>query len=95
MRTRVVVVCPLHDGVRITAGQFPGLDAIITRYYDTANETDSTRLGGTDLRYGFNGNGLPLVLSHNTPNNSIGLLWAEGTIMRPLFPRVSRHKDRV
>ena len=95
VNARVVVICPLHDSVRISAGQFPALDAIITDYYDTANETDSTRLGGTDLRYGFNGNGLPLVLSHNTPNNSIGLLWAEGTVMRPLFPRVSRHKDRV
>jgi hypothetical protein len=36
---------------------------------------------------------LSLVLAHNTPNNSIGLLWAEGPKMTPLFPRITRHKD--
>jgi hypothetical protein len=87
------VVQSLPDSIRIVQGENPALDAIIQKYYDNSNETSSTALGKTDLRYGFAGGGLPLVLSHNTPNNSIGLLWADGPKMRALFPRVARHKD--
>lgn len=89
----VVVVQSLPDGIRTVAGEDPALDAIIQKYYDSSNETSSTALGKTDLRYGFAGGGLPLVLNHNTPNNAIGLLWADGPKMRALFPRVARHKD--
>jgi hypothetical protein len=78
---------------RVPRGTLPDLDAIIDSYYDDENESSSTALGGTDLKYGFAGGALPLVLSHNTPNNSLGLLWADGSKMRALFPRVSRHKD--
>ncbi len=95
IRPFVSVVYPLGEHVRITKGNDPDFDKVIDTYYDSDNETASTRLGGTDLKYGFAGCGLPLVLSHNTPNNSIGLLWAQGSLMRPLFPRITRHKDRV
>lgn len=48
---------------------------------------------------GFRDSRLPLVLSHNTPNNSVGVLW-ENTVddpkstkkFSPLFPRHERHK---
>lgn len=48
---------------------------------------------------GFRDSRLPLVLSHNTPNNSVGVLW-ENTAedprsskgFTPLFPRHERHK---
>ncbi|HEX5183223.1 MAG TPA: hypothetical protein VFW19_08745 [Allosphingosinicella sp.] len=50
----------------------------------------------TDLKMGYANCALPLVLEHNTPNNSIPLLWAEtageqGRAMRPLFRRRDRH----
>jgi hypothetical protein len=93
--SRVLVLYLLADAVAVSKGDNPALDAIIDKYYDSDNETDSTKLGGTDLKYGFNGCALPVALSHNAPNNSIGLLWAEGSNMRALFPRVTRHKDRV
>jgi hypothetical protein len=95
IRPFVSVVYALGEHVRIVRGNDPDFDKVIDAYYDSDNETASTRLGGTDLKYGFAGCGLPLVLSHNTPNNSIGLLWAQGSLMRPLFPRITRHKDRV
>jgi len=95
VHARVLVVHLLPSETKIVAGQDPKLDAILERYYDESNETSSTRLGGTDLRYGFAACGLPLILSHNTPNNSLGILWAKGPRRRPLFPRVTRHKDRV
>jgi hypothetical protein len=50
-----------------------------------------------DATLGFRDSRLPLVLSHNTPNNSIALLWAD-TSERPgskhryaLFTRYERH----
>jgi hypothetical protein len=93
--SRVVVVYEFPESLPVQRGQNPDLDKIIDKYYDSKNEDSSTEIGGTDLKYGFSGCGLPLVLSHNTPNNSIGLLWAKGPKMQPLFPRVSRHKDSL
>ena len=66
----VLVVQPFPEGHRIVAGMFPDFDALIESHYDHENESTSTDLGGTDLKYGFAGGALPLVLSHNTPNNS-------------------------
>lgn len=95
LKISIVIVQRLPNEITLTAGTKPVIDALIQKYYDDTNETASTRLGGTDLRYGFAACGLPLVLSHNTPNNSIGLLWADGPQMRSLFPRVTRHKDSI
>jgi hypothetical protein len=69
---------------------------LTNRYYDPAIETPSIRIGGDHARQGFAGCALPLVLEHNTPNNSIALLWAESRgksahEMRPLFRRRQRH----
>lgn len=65
------------------------------KYYDQLAESKATRVGGTvDVRFGFANCALPVVLCHNTPNNSIYLLWGEDTYSFPgLFPRVSRHRD--
>ncbi len=89
----LVIVQRFPESQRMIRGTSPDFDALIDAHYDDENESTSTALGGTDLKYGFAGGVLPLVLSHNTPNNSLGLLWAEGSNMRPLFPRVTRHKD--
>ena len=70
---------------------------LVNKYYDPAVETVHTRVGGADVRLGFGQCALPLVLEHNTPNNSIALLWAEtqgeagNHAMRPLFRRRQRH----
>ena len=95
LEAKVLVVHELPKNTCIKRGDIPSLDAIIDKHYDKDSESSSTWLGRTDLKYGFAGCGLPLVISHNAPNNSIGLLWAEGSIMHPLFPRVNRHRDRV
>lgn len=67
-------------------------------YYDKSIETSATRKGGVDhLGLGYAACALPLVLDHNTPNNSVALLWAESSgddathRMRPLFRRRQRH----
>ena len=86
----------------------PGLDPddafqkLTHIYYDPVIRTKHTDLGDvTHLGLGFGGCALPLVLEHNTPNNSVALLWAEtdggdrdgkkAHAMRPLFRRRQRH----
>lgn len=70
---------------------------LVRDYYDGSIETKHMKLGGEDARLGFGGCALPLILEHNTPNNSLALLWADTEggdgrhAMRPLFRRRQRH----
>lgn len=89
----------LSDSLSLQRDQESALDALVDKYYDPAIETKSIKVGGTDAKFGFAACGLPLVLEHNTPNNSIGLLWADSPAkpaiphrpMRSLFRRRQRH----
>lgn len=65
------------------------------KYYDHSAFDKHFVVGTTtDARYGFAACGLPLVLAHNTPNNSIYLLWGSDHFsFHGLFPRVSRHRE--
>lgn len=71
--------------------------ALADKYYDPSIENEHTRVAGTDAKLGFGQCALPLVLEHNTPNNSIALVWADTVgkdgrhAMRPLFRRRQRH----
>ncbi|QIZ99876.1 hypothetical protein [Leifsonia sp. PS1209] len=65
-------------------------------HYNEAIETRHSRVGGVKhLGLGYGACALPVVLEHNTPNNSIALLWAEHKdpkpSMTPLFRRRQRH----
>jgi hypothetical protein len=44
-----------------------------------------------NVRFGYDQCGLPLVLHHNTPNNSIYPLWNRRAHRSPLFVRYERH----
>lgn len=69
------------------------------KYYDPIIRTKHTDVGGVKhMGLGYGGCALPVVLEHNTPNNSVALLWAETAgigenshAMRPLFRRRQRH----
>lgn len=62
-------------------------------YWDEDADDENAKVGGKSFRYGYANCALPLVLSHNAPNNSIFLLWAgEDSNVHGLFPRVSRHR---
>jgi hypothetical protein len=67
------------------------------QYFDPKLLDDNKAKGGSDPALGFGGLALPLVLHHNTPNNAVGLLWADtserndGANRRALFPRRERH----
>lgn len=73
--------------------------ALIEKYYtkavDDAVFDVHMKKGNTpDAKYGYADCGLPLVLHHNTPNNSLAILWYYETCpLRGLFPRVQRHRE--
>ena len=94
---QVRVVHLFDEAVRTTRGRDAALQELIDEpdYYDNRAHTSHTALGGTtNVRRGFADCSLPVVLAHNTPNNSIYLLWGEETFhFQGLFPRVSRHTD--
>ena len=95
LQTRVIHL--FDESVAVTAESDPALQALIDDpdYYDPRAHTKATAVGGTfNVRRGFADCRLPVVLAHNTPNNSIYLLWGEeGFHFQGLFPRVSRHTD--
>lgn len=63
-------------------------DSIIDKHFRKGRCCDKSYLGYDECA-------LPLILYHNTPNNSVPLLWYEDDIEERkflgLFPRVSRH----
>lgn len=76
---------------------------LTNNYYNSVLQTEHTDVGGiSHMGLGYGGCALPLVLEHNTPNNSVALLWAETSridrdgkpahAMRPLFRRRQRHQ---
>ncbi len=86
----------LPEAVRLSSDRDAEFWDRTERYYDSAIETDAIRVGGKTAKRGFGECGLPLILEHNTPNNSVALLWAETAgkeahPMRPLFRRAQRH----
>lgn len=92
---QVTQVYLLNHGVQITSASEPDFDVLLNKYYDPAIMDSHLKKGGKDVIYGYAGCALPVVLAHNTPNNSIYLLWANkpnlGTCA--LFPRISRHRE--
>lgn len=87
----------LPPELKLSPGDVPDFARLVETYYDDSIATPAMKVGGKKCRWGFGECGLPLILEHNTPNNSIALLWAEtpggaGThAMRPLFRRRQRH----
>lgn len=95
VRWTIEVVQRLPDRLRLTPRDAGDMPAVIERYYDHSIHDPHMEKGETtDSRYGFAACGLPLVLHHNTPNNSVALLWSyEDKEVRGLFPRIRRHKE--
>lgn len=91
----VEAVQELSESIRIKPGGGAEIEDLIDRYYDHSVFDEHFERGGTsDAKYGYAAGGLPIVLHHNTPNNSIALLWSyDDRDVVGLFPRVQRHKE--
>ena len=63
--------------------------------YQELKDDKAYNVGSTVRPYlGFDECALPVVLSHNTPNNSLPILWQDADDdkqFKGLFPRISRH----
>ena len=89
------VVFELDHASRLDPGAETALFRLLNKdeYFDEQADDEHAKVGKSSMRLGFADGRLPLVLNHNTPNNSIYVLWAEdGHDVLGLFPRVSRHK---
>jgi len=66
-----------------------------SEYFDNAIVDSHYKKGKHDNPHlGFDECALPIVLNHNTPNNSLPILWfPEDSNCVGLFPRVTRHKE--
>jgi hypothetical protein len=88
------VVMELPDNIRVDIG-WPTMTTLCNSYYDPL--LDDKHKGSVPL--GFEQCALPLVLHHNTPNNSVSLLWGDtvgrdrALPLRALFPRYERHHE--
>lgn len=91
----VKAVSLLDDSVRVNDRDDADFIKLLVKYYDPSIETKSYLIGRHTKPYlGFDECALPLVLGHNTPNNSVTLLWfPEGLKFRGLFPRISRFRE--
>jgi hypothetical protein len=84
------VVQPLPDSLKVTN---PAVIDLCQRHWDPALEDEHK--GAAPL--GFGEAALPLVLHHNSPNNSVCVIWADttdrtdGLNRRAVFPRYERH----
>lgn len=89
----VDVVQILDAAVRVDNTD-PDMVQLCRDYYDPATADKHKN----DTPIGYDDCALPLVLGHNTPNNSVCLLWAETPEhleRKALFPRYERHhRDR-
>lgn len=97
-KVEFLVVQRLNDSMKISVGKHPKLVEIISNKKNFLFDdvvTDSYKKGKCDNPYlGFNECALPLVLSHNTPNNSLPILWqysSEVDGFHGIFPRINRH----
>lgn len=97
-------VLPADMPINASGGLHTDFLALTQKYYDPVLRTKHTDVGGAlHLGLGYGACALPLVLDHNTPNNSVALLWAEtrgearegqsASAMRPLFRRRQRHVE--
>ena len=96
------MVLPRNLPVDKDDGRHDDFIELTRTYYDPIIRTKHTDIGDEiHLGLGYGRCALPLVLEHNTPNNSVALFWAEtdGGVrdgvrvpaMRPLFRRRQRH----
>ena len=94
---KLKVLYPIESSIAVSRSWSPTLQQLLVSspYYDHRSFDKHMAVGGTkDARLGFASCGLPLTLAHNTPNNSVYILWGpEHLKFFGLFPRVSRHRE--
>ena len=95
IRIEVITIMELGDQVSITEDGLGAFVPLAKEKFVWSILTKHYKKGKHDKPYmGFDECGLPLVLSHNCPNNSFPIIWyepEEKSDTRALFPRSQRH----
>lgn len=93
IKFQVLAIQIIQDEISLNIESEKDVAEIIKKYHNPSIETASFKKGNLDKPYlGFHGCALPIILSHNTPNNSLPILWhSDDKQSVGLFPRVSRH----
>lgn len=69
----------------------PSFESLLKKYTSKSFIDNHWRKGKCERYYlGFNECSLPIVIYHNTPNNTFPIIWEQEN---PLFERVTRHKE--
>ena len=90
----VLVIQEIDDSIGLTDKKLGGLTPVLSEKFDDNLLTEHYKKGKTEKPYlGFDECGLPIVLSHNCPNNSLPIIWHESKDKkyRALFPRLQRY----
>lgn len=97
---RLISAHTFGDEFPLSAPSDTGFWNLCERYFREAWANEHSTVAG-DLAHGFGGSALPLVIHHNTPNNSPPVLWKDETADHQdelrddgwigLFPRHERH----
>lgn len=98
VKYHIHVVQPLGDSLSKDIIGNPDLMKVLEKTkssYQDLKEDKAYNMGSIAQPYlGFDECALPVVLSHNTPNNSLPILWRDTDNdkgFKGLFPRISRH----
>jgi hypothetical protein len=87
------------DGLRATHPEDREFIVLCEKYYDPSEfvrlEEHCRAAGLETLCYGYGYCALPLILEHNTPNNTVPLIWSEtGDTMSPVTRSLFHRRDR-
>jgi hypothetical protein len=98
VKYHIHVVQPLDDSLSKEITDDPVLMKVLEKpqYFQQDLKNDRAyNVGSMSNPFlGFDECALPVVLSHNTPNNSLPILWQDtddDKEFKGLFPRISRH----
>ena len=98
VKYHIRVVQPLGDSLSTDITKDPVLMKLLEKpqyFHQKLKDDKAYKVGSTTNAFlGFDECALPVVLSHNTPNNSLPILWQDtdnDKEFKGLFPRISRH----
>lgn len=98
IKYHIHVVQPLEDSLSADITEDSVLMKSLQKaqyFHQELKEDKAYNVGSTNKAFlGFDECALPVVLSHNTPNNSLPILWLDtdkDNEFKGLFPRISRH----
>ena len=90
----VIVIQEIDDSLGLTDDDLGDLSLVLSEKFDPDVSSKHYKKGKHEKPYlGFDECGLPLIMSHNCPNNSLPIFWHETTDKkyRALFPRLQRY----